>query len=257
VTNDPHSADPMPPRQAAPDDPTSAYPTTGIASATGAGAGTPQTPSPWAAPAGPSGAPSGPSGAPSATPVAVEAPPARRRGGSGMLVNVLLGIALVVAVGGVAFAAGRVTAPATVATGRGGLGGGAFGPTASGGPGGFGNGGFGGGGFGGGGFGGGGASIQGTVTAISAGSITVQLAGGQTVTIPLDAQTTYHERTAATAAAVTSGSTVVVQLSGGRGANGNGNGNGNGGQGGGPNASGAPGRALGPATTVTVVPAGS
>jgi hypothetical protein len=55
---------------------------------------------------------------------------------------------------------------------------------------------------------------------------------------------------------VTSGTTVIVQLPGGRGAFGNGNGNGNGGLGGGPNASGAPGRTLGPASTITVIPAG-
>src|SRR5512147_2178478 len=46
----------------------------------------------------------------------VGAPTARSRSsGSGMLVNVLLGIAVVVAVGGVAFAVGRATSPATVA----------------------------------------------------------------------------------------------------------------------------------------------
>jgi hypothetical protein len=163
-----------------------------------------------------------------------------------MLLNVVLGIALVVAVGGVAFAVGRATAPATTATGRTGFGGngGGFGPNASGAPG---------GGFAGG-FGAGGVSIQGTVTAVGADSITLTLAGGQTVTIPTDAQTTYRQSTATTAAAVTSGSTVVVQLQGGRGVFGNGNGNG--GQGGGPNASGAPGRTLGPASAVTVLPAG-
>ena len=169
-----------------------------------------------------------------------------------MLVNVILGIALVVAVGGVAFAVGRATAPVATATGRtgfGGNGGGFFqggGPNASGAPGGGFNGGF----------GGGGLSIQGTVTEVSATSITLQLTSGQTVTIPLDAATTYNTRTPATASAVTSGSTVIVQLQGGRGAFGNGNGNG-GGQGGGANASGAPGRTLGPASAVTVIPSGS
>jgi hypothetical protein len=163
-----------------------------------------------------------------------------------MFVNAILAIALVVAVGGVAFAVGRATAPAATATGRTGFGanGQGFpgGPNASGAPGGF-NGGF----------GAGGISIQGTVTAVSADSITLQIAGGQSLTIPLNASTTYATRTPATAAAVTSGSTVIVQLEGGRGAFGNGNG----GQGGGPNASGAPGRTLGPASNVTVVPTGS
>ena len=165
----------------------------------------------------------------------------RSRGGGGLLVNALLGVALVVAVGGVAFAVGRATAPASAAstgTGRFGTNGQGFvpgggGPNASGAPGGLG------------GFGGfaGGASIQGTVTAVSANSITLQLASGQSVTIPLDAQTTWHERSTATAADVTTGSTVIVQVSGGRGAFGNGNGNGgqgNGGQGNGPTGSGAP-----------------
>lgn len=181
----------------------------------------------------------------------VQAPVVRAKGG-GMLVNVLLAIALVVAVGGVAFAAGRATAPVSTATGRTGFGGngGGFagGPAASGAPGGFGGGGA---------FGAGGISVQGTVTAVSADSITIQTAGGQSVTIPIDAQTTYAQRTPSTASAVTSGSTVVVQVQGGRGAFGNGNGNGNGGQGTGPNASGAPGRTLGPASTITVVPPAS
>ena len=214
----------------------------------------------------PSGRPVAPAGSPFAQP-AVPTPgsfappvpelepvrtaaPRSRRGGGGMLLNALLGLALVVAVGGVAFAAGRATAPvAAAATGRTGFGGngGGFagGPTASGAPG--------------AGFGGaaGGVSVQGTVTAVSADSITIQTAGGQSVTIPIDAQTTYAQRTPSTASAVTSGSTVVVQLQGGRGAFGNGNGNGNGGQGTGPNASGAPGRTLGPASTITVVPPAS
>lgn len=175
-------------------------------------------------------------------------PPVRSRGGSGMFVNVVLGIALVVAVGGVAFAVGRATAPAAAAAARTGFGAngqgllpGAGGPDASGAPG--------------GGFGAaaGGLSIQGTVTAVGADSITLQLASGQTVTIPTNAQTTYHQREAATSAAVTDGSTVIVQLEGARGVFNNGNG----GQGGGPTGSGAPGRTLGQATTVTVVPAGS
>lgn len=177
-------------------------------------------------------------------PVPVAPPAPSRRRGSGMLMNVLLGVALFVAVGGVAFAVGRATAPASTATGRNGLGlgNGGFGaPNASGAPGGFG-----------GGFGAGGFSVQGTVESVTADAITIKLASGQTVTIPTDAQTTYRESQAATATSVTSGSTVVVELQGGRGAL-NGNGNGNGGQGGGPNASGAPGRTLGPATTVTVV----
>ena len=182
----------------------------------------------------------------------------RRRSGAATFVNVLLGVALVVAVGGVAFAAGRATAPAPATANRTGFGGNGgngqfFGPNASGAP-------NRGGGFAG--FGGaGGVAIQGTVTAVSADSISLQLASGQTVTIPLDSQTTYHSRTPATASQVTDGATVIVQLSGaGRGAFGGGNGAGNGqGQGGGqgPTASGAPGRALGSASSITIVPSGT
>jgi len=110
-----------------------------------------------------------------------------------MFVNAILAVALVVAVGGVAFAVGRATAPAATATGRTGFGAngqgfpGGGGPNASGAPGAF-NGGF----------GAGGISIQGTVTAVSADSITIQTAGGQSVTIPLNASTTYATRTPAT-----------------------------------------------------------
>ena len=181
----------------------------------------------------------------------VGAPTVRARSkGSGMLVNVLLGIAVVIAVGGVAFAVGRATAPTAVAAANNGRfgNGGFLGPNASGAPGGgfVGNGGLGG--F-------GGASIEGTVTAISADSITLQLASGQTVTIPIDAQTTFHQRASATASDVTTGSTVIVQVQGGRGFfNGNGNGNGNGG---GPSASGQPTRTLPAASSITLAPKGS
>ena len=267
MSSDPRSDDPFRPA-AGPDDVTSTDPV----APTPAEAAPLPAQSAWAAPNAPTGV-SDPFDRPVATsPVAaapvgsaplgsapfgpgpVSAAPVRAKGGSGMLVNVLLAVALVVAVGGVAFAVGRVTAPATTASGRTGFGTngqGGFGPNASGAPGAGFNGGFGG-------FGGGNVSIQGTVTAVTADSITIQLAGGQSITIPTNAQTTYRESQASTAAAVTSGATVLVQLPAGRGAfgNGNGNGNGNGGQGGGPNASGAPGRTLGPASTITVIPAG-
>jgi hypothetical protein len=193
-------------------------------------------------------------------PAPVAAPSAKRRSGAATLVNVLLGFALVVAVGGVAFAAGRATAPTTTTTGRfgdgangGGFAGG-FGPNASGAPG---RGQFGG-------LGAGSISIEGKVTAVTADSITIQLPSGQSVTIPTSDQTTYHSQTAATAADVTTGTNVQVQLSGGgrfvTGGNGNGqgnNGNGNGNANGGPAASGAPNRGFGSASSITVLPAGS
>jgi hypothetical protein len=175
-----------------------------------------------------------------------------------MLVNVLLGFALVVAVGGVAFAAGRATAPESTGNGRfganganGGNGGfaGGFGPNASGAP----NRAFGGGAA------GGAISIQGKVTAVAADSITIQLPTGQSVTIPTSDQTTYHSQTTASASDVTSGSDVIVQVAGGGRVVTGGNGNGNNGQGngnGGPAASGAPNRGFGSASSVTIVPAG-
>jgi hypothetical protein len=129
-------------------------------------------------------------------------------------------------VAGVAFAVGRVTAPTVQAAGAGagrfqgngqGNGGGGFvrpslapGQT-------FAPGGFGGGGRGlGGAFGGG---IQGTVTEVTADHVTVTLAGGQTVTVPVDGSTTYHQESAATQSGVTTGAKVRVQVAlGGQGA---------------------------------------
>jgi len=171
----------------------------------------------------------------------------RRGGGSGWLVNALLGVALVVAIGGVAFAVGRATAPAAAAaartgtiTGQGGQGG-FVRPDASGAPG---RGGFGGGGF------GGAISVQGTVEAIDGSSITIKTAAGTTVTLGLNGNTSYHKQAAASAADVTIGSTVIVQLEG----RGLGNGQGRPGASGAPDASGAPAAGFGTAGSVTVVP---
>jgi hypothetical protein len=199
------------------------------------------------------GAAFGPS-TPTPTPAPVVVAPTKRSTAA-TLVNVVLGVAVVVAVGGVAFAAGRATAPAqTAGTGRfGGNGGGFsgngnFAPNASGAPG--------RGGFGGLFAGGGGISIQGTVTAVAADSITIQLQSGQTVTIPTDSSTTYHSQAAASASDVAAGKTVIVQLSGGRiFGGGAGNGGGNGGAGNGGGANGQPNRGPGTATSITVVPA--
>ena len=111
-----------------------------------------------------------------AAPVSMSSPLAAivapKRGTSAL--NLLLGLGLVVAIGGVAFASGRLTAPAAAAAGngtgtgfgRGGNGTG-FTPGASGAPGGAG---FGGGGV----FGAGGAvTIQGTVQAVTPTSISL------------------------------------------------------------------------------------
>jgi hypothetical protein len=172
-----------------------------------------------------------------------------RRSRSAQVLNGVLALAVAVAIGGVAFAVGRSTAPATAgangngreAGGNGQVGqfGGGF-PTASGAPG-------------GGRFSFGGASIEGKVTAVSPSSITLTTANGQTLTINLSATTTYHAQAAASSADVKDGSTVRVLLTG------FGGNRANGGQGGAaPSAS--PGASANPqvptlsATDVTVIP---
>jgi len=189
-------------------------------------------------------------------PVPVPAPvvkPVKRQGRSG---SVLLAVAGLVAVAGIAFAAGRLTAPAAAAGSTGTNGGGRFGgfPGGSFAPGGFPGGSFAPGGFRGGGTGAGnfagglgGIQLKGQVTAVSQTSITIKLENGTDVTVPLDTSTTYHQATAGSASDVTVGSTVTVQpgtAGFGPGASPN------------PQASGAPGFGqitFGPATDVTVV----
>ncbi len=153
--------------------------------------------------------PASPAGAPAGTPPpewrATAAPLAdviaKPKTSSGRSTSLLLGLAAAVAVGGIAFAAGRMTAPTAAASGP-------F----------VGNGQFPGGGqlpgngqgFPGRNEGFGGVNISGEVTAISADSITVKLASGTEVTVPLDASTAYHKATGASAGDVTVGSTVAV-----------------------------------------------
>ncbi len=155
--------------------------------------------------------------------------------------SVALVVALCVAVGGLAFAAGRFTAPqASRAAGFGGFGGAGRGfggganggaPNASGAP------------FG---FGGGLRSLvlEGTVTAVADGRLTLQLASGATVEVELGSDTAVHRQTPASTADLATGSSVLVQLSGPGGF----------GQGG-PNASPAPSgaRQLGPAADITIL----
>jgi hypothetical protein len=138
---------------------------------------------------------------------------ATRKPSSGRWLNLLLGVAAVLAVGGVAFAIGRSTAPAaSFPTGAfpdgaviarpngsfdpGGAGGGPAGPGFLG--------------------AGGGQTMEGTVSAIDADSITVTLGSGEEMTFDLDDGTTYHDATETDAAAVTVGDQVAVQASGGR-----------------------------------------
>jgi len=117
--------------------------------------------------------------------------------------RVLLAVGLLVAVGGVTFAVGRVTAPAAAAT-----------------PAGFGNGGFPNGGTGANGAGtggaglgrGGGVLVTGTVDSVSGTTMTLKEANGSTVTVNLAGTTTYHAQATATAADVTAGKQVQVQV---------------------------------------------
>jgi hypothetical protein len=134
---------------------------------------------------------------------------------SGRFLNAILAFALVVAIGGVAFAVGRTTAPAAAATGdRGNFGAGNFpgpgasvAPGASAAPGGFLGGGQGGlGGL------GGGLTVSGTVQSVTTDTLTIETETGQTVELSLDSNTIYHRKTDGAAADVATGSTVEVQL---------------------------------------------
>lgn len=186
-----------------------------------------------------------PDAQPEFQPLAVEA--VRPRARSARVLNLALGLAVVVAIAGVAFAVGRGTAPVSAATGPGGFGNGPL-------PSGFGNGPFASGGPNGGGFGrgfGGGAtglSIEGTVTAVDADSVTIKTSTGATVELSITSNTEYHQQAAGTASDVATGKTVVVQVSGFAGR----------GQPGAPNESAAPsaaaGTTTGTATDITVVP---
>jgi hypothetical protein len=148
-----------------------------------------------------------PAGAPVPALADVIARPARRSSRRGSLLIVLAGA---IAVGGIAFAAGRLTAPAVTTAGRSGSGllpgsGQATGDDQLPGSGqvppdgmGPGRGGF------------GGMSVQGTVTEVTDEAITVELASGTTVTIPVDDDTAYRTASTASPAAVQVGSEVAI-----------------------------------------------
>ncbi len=139
----------------------------------------------------------------------IGAAPTAKGSSSGRWLNVILAGALLFAVGGIAFAIGRTTAPATTVAGNGRFGNGVF-PIGSGAPA-FGNGGQGG--QGGGFIGrGNGLTITGTVASISGDTMTITTANGQTIDVTLGSDTTYSSKTPASASAVTSGSTVEVQI---------------------------------------------
>ncbi len=133
--------------------------------------------------------------------------PARRDRGT----QILFIVAALVAVGGLAFAVGRITAPPPVSAAANGRGFGNFnrGAEASGAPG-FG-GGFGGG-LGRGLAAGGGVTVRGTVQSVSPTALTIKLADGSTATVDLTGTTTYHKQAAATSSDVTAGGQVEVQV---------------------------------------------
>jgi hypothetical protein len=146
---------------------------------------------------------------------------AQPRKAGGMWLNVVLGLAALVAVGGIAFAIGRNTAPAAAGGGNfpgGNFPGGNFAPNASGGLGGNFPGGSlapdASGGLGGAFTRGGGFNLSGTVESITGDTLTLKTANGQTLEFGLGADTTYASKTPATAADVKPGSKVEVQLQG-------------------------------------------
>ncbi len=194
----------------------------------------PTPPSAWSAPTGPVLA----SPPTLATPPVV--PATKPRGSGGRWLNLVLAVAAAVAIGGIAFAVGRTTAPVSAAAGGNGRAGafanGSFAPRASGQPGFGGRGGFGGG-------AGAGLSINGTVKSVDGNTLTITTANGQTIEVTTGDSTTYHSQAPATAADVKTGSNVQVQLQF--------DGNGGGAR---PNASSAPTGPIGTAGSVTVVP---
>ena len=140
-----------------------------------------------------------------ANPVAI---PTRR---SSRVLDIALALAAVLAIGGVAFAAGRITAPASAgpafARGLTPGGGTIVSPDGSFDPNGPKQGGVG---------QNGGLAIDGEVTAVDADSITLKLADGQEMTFKLEATTTYHEAADASASDVAVGDDVSVKVTGGR-----------------------------------------
>lgn len=143
---------------------------------------------------------------PQAPPNPVVAPTRR----TSRVLDIALALAAVLAIGGVAFAAGRLTAPAgagpafarglapdgTVVTPDG-----SFDPNGPK-PGGVAL--------------NGGLAIDGEVTAIDGDSITLKLADGQEMTFKLEDTTTYHEAADASSADVAVGDDVSVKVTGGR-----------------------------------------
>jgi hypothetical protein len=127
---------------------------------------------------------------------------------------IVLVLAALVAVGGVSFAGGRLTAPQAAAVtglpqGGAGLPGGGRNPGGAGNGQGAGQGNA---------FGnlgralGSGVAIRGTVSAVAADHVSLRLDSGQTIDIPIDAGTTYHRQASAASTDLATGTTVLVQL---------------------------------------------
>jgi Domain of unknown function (DUF5666) len=142
----------------------------------------------------------------SPAPVPVVAVAPRQKAGG--ILNLLLIGAAILAVGGVAFAIGRTTAPASAFPGIGRVtdGGTVVGPDGSfapgaGGPRGVAL--------------GGGLAVDGTVKSIDAESVTLTLENGEEMTFKLDASTTYRAATDASAADVAVGDEVSVKVAAG------------------------------------------
>ena len=145
-----------------------------------------------------------PEGSPANTPLVTPRKGAGSGGGKGGgLMNAVLVVAAIVAVGGIAFSAGRMTAPTSSRGQFGGNGqgvgpGSSFTPGGQGMPGGFGDRTM---------------TVSGTVKSTDGTTLVLTTADGQEMTVSLSG-TTYHAQAAATAADVTAGSTVSVSLSG-------------------------------------------
>jgi hypothetical protein len=136
------------------------------------------------------------------TPIVPVAIVAARRKGSGGATNLVLALAALVAVGGVAFAGGRATAPASSAENgtRGAFAGAnGYGPTGS---------------FTPGNLAGRGGTISGTVSAVDGSKLTITTTSGSTVVVDT-ASATYHTQTTASSSDVTTGATVQVSVAGG------------------------------------------
>jgi hypothetical protein len=119
--------------------------------------------------------------------------------------GLLLALAAFVAVGGITFAIGRATAPASAATGqtgvRGAIPGASFDPNASFDPATMGR------------PGGGSTTVTGTVSAVSGSTLTLTTSDGRTVSVDASGAT-WHRQAAATSTDVTAGTTVQVAASG-------------------------------------------